>query len=52
MDDIEIVDGISIAEQRQLLEITREMISLINKEEFLAICNVYATACERLLEQK
>lgn len=48
---IPIHDGISIVEQRQLIELTRGLMSALTKEEFLQIVGVYNKAINRLTEQ-
>ena len=48
---ITIHDGISIVEQRQLIELTRGLMSALTKEEFLQIVRVYNKAINRLTEQ-
>ena len=47
-DFIEIDDGIDVVEMRELLEITREMVRCINREEFNEILKIYNKAIERL----
>ena len=44
----EIDDGIDVVEMRELLEITREMVRCINREEFNEILKIYNKAIERL----
>ena len=48
MDFIEIDDGIDVIEMRELLEMTREMVRCINREEFNEILMIYNKAIERL----
>ena len=47
-DFIEIDDGIDVVEMRELLEMTREMVRCINREEFNEILMIYNKAIERL----
>ena len=47
-DFIEIDDGIDVVEMRELLEVTREMVRCINREEFNEILMIYNKAIERL----
>ena len=44
----EIDDGIDVIEMRELLEITREMVRYINREEFNEILKIYNKAIKRL----
>ena len=44
----EIDDGINVVEMRELLEITREMVGCINREEYNEILKIYNKAIERL----
>lgn len=46
---IEITNTISIADQRNLLEITNNMVRAINEEEYVAILAIYHNAISRLL---
>ena len=48
MNFIEIDDGIDVVEMRELLEMTREMVRCINREEFNEILKIYNKAIERL----
>ena len=48
---IPIHDGISIVKQRQLIELTRGLMSSLTKEEFFQIVGVYNKAINRLTEQ-
>ena len=48
---ISIHDGISIGEQKQLIELTRGLMSALTKEEFFQIVGVYNKAINRLTEQ-
>ena len=47
-DFIEVDDGIDVVEMRELLEMTREMVRCINREEFNEILKIYNKAIERL----
>ena len=47
-DFIEVDDSLDVVEMRELLEITREMVRCINREEFNEILMVYNKAIERL----
>ena len=47
-DFIGIDDGIDVVEMRELLEMTREMVRYINREEFNEILKIYNKAIERL----
>ena len=47
-DFIEVDDGIDEVEMRELLEMTREMVRCINREEFNEILMIYNKAIERL----
>ena len=44
----EIDDSLDVVEMRELLEITREMVRCINREEFNEILKIYNKAIERL----
>ena len=44
----EVDDGIDVVEMRELLEMTREMVRCINREEFNEILMIYNKAIERL----
>ena len=47
-DFIEVDDSLDVVEMRELLEITREMVRCINREEFNEILKIYNKAIERL----
>ena len=51
MDFIEIDDGIDVVEMRELLEITREMVRCINREDFNEILFFYNMVIERLSKE-
>lgn len=43
----EVDDSLDVVEMRELLEITREMVRCINREEFNEILKIYNKAIER-----
>ena len=47
-DFIKVDDGLDVVEMRELLEMTREMVRCINREEFNEILKIYNKAIERL----
>ena len=49
--NIEVKDGLNASQMRQLIEITQQMVRLINVEEFNEILLVYGKATERLLDE-
>lgn len=49
--DIIIKNSIGVGQQRQLLELTRELVRALIEEEFLKIVSVYNSAVNRLIKQ-
>ena len=50
--DIEIENGLNVVEMRGFLDITKEMVKCITREECDEILTIYYKATERLLEEK
>lgn len=49
--DIIIKNSIGVGQQRQLLELTRELSRALTEEEFLKIVSVYNSVVNRLIRQ-
>lgn len=49
--DIIIKNSIGVGQQRQLLELTRELSRALTEEEFLKIVSVYNSVVNRLIKQ-
>lgn len=49
--DIIIKNSIGVGQQRQLLELTRELARALTEEEFLKIVSVYNSVVNRLIRQ-
>jgi hypothetical protein len=49
--DIIIKNSIGVGQQRQLLELTRELVRALTEEEFLKIVSVYNSVVNRLIKQ-
>ncbi|MDU5110290.1 MAG: hypothetical protein E6248_07565 [Clostridium sp.] len=49
--DIIIKNSIGVGQQRQLLELTRELARTLTEEEFLKIVSVYNSVVNRLIKQ-
>lgn len=49
--DIIIKNSIGVGQQRQLLELTRELVRALTEEEFFKIVSVYNSVVNRLIKQ-
>jgi len=49
---IEIENGISVPQQRQLLEVTQSLARALTEKEFLTIINFYNKVIDRLLDKE
>lgn len=48
---ITIEKGISVSQQRQLIEMTRGLMAALTEDEFIQIASVYKNVVDRLSEQ-
>ena len=48
---ITIENGISVSQQRQLIEMTRGLMKALTQDEFMQIVSVYKNVVDRLSEQ-
>lgn len=48
---ITIENGISVSQQRQLIEMTRGLMQALTEDEFIQIASVYKKVVDRLSEQ-
>lgn len=48
---ITIENGISVSQQRQLIEMTRGLMAALTQDEFVQIASVYKNVVDRLSEQ-
>lgn len=50
-ENIIIKDSIGVPQQRQLFELTRELVKALNQDEFIQIVSVYENVINRLVKQ-
>lgn len=49
--DIIIKNSIEVSKQRQLIELTRELVRVLTEEEFMKIVSVYNNVINRVIKQ-